>query len=168
MSKQEKSNVSKEKEQSATELGAKVKAIYDVMCEEKIEELQVSSDDLNVLIKRASKNPVVVAAAPQQVAVAAEANEAAATENSVSAAPAAGETIDSPVSGILWRSPSPTSAPFIKDGDIVNVGQVLCIIEAMKVMNEIKAEFKFKVVKILIDNGNTVNSGDTILSIERI
>ncbi|MDN5279011.1 MAG: oxaloacetate decarboxylase (Na+ extruding) subunit alpha [Clostridiales bacterium] len=73
--------------------------------------------------------------------------------------------IISPMAGNFYRAPSPTSPPFINEGDTVSVGQTVCIVEAMKMMNEIKADKAGKVVKILIDNGNPVEKGENLFYI---
>ena len=161
MTTHEKNHSAKGKE---TSLGGKVKEYADIMRDEKIEELQISSDNVNIRLKRASASaPVTVAAAAPVAAEPLAQAVAQETQGGVS-----GETIKSPITGILYRSSSPTSAPFIKDGDVVDAGHTLCIVEAMKVMKEIKAEFKLKVLKILVDNGKAVSTGDIILEYERV
>lgn len=101
--------------------------------------------------------PVAVAAAP--VAVAAEA-----------AAPAAisGDTIDSPMVGTYYASPSPEAPAFVKVGDTVKKGQTLCILEAMKIMNEVEAEFDCKIVNILVEDGNPVEYDMPIFAVEKL
>ncbi|MEK6690921.1 MAG: acetyl-CoA carboxylase biotin carboxyl carrier protein [Nitrospirota bacterium] len=75
-------------------------------------------------------------------------------------------TVTSPIVGTFYRSSSPESKPFVEEGDGVKKGQVLCIIEAMKLMNEIEAEVDGKVVKILIENGHPVEYGEPLFLIE--
>ena len=101
----------------------------------------------------------VVAAAP----VAAAAPAAAPAAES---APAARVTIDSPLVGTLYRSPSPEAAPFVKVGDKVTPDTVVCIVEAMKVMNEIKAEKSGIIRDILVENGSAVEFGQPLFVIE--
>jgi acetyl-CoA carboxylase biotin carboxyl carrier protein len=72
----------------------------------------------------------------------------------------------SPMVGMFYRSSKPSEPPFVSEGDSVEKGQVLCIIEAMKVMNEIKSERKGKVVKILAENGHPVEYGQHLFVIE--
>jgi acetyl-CoA carboxylase biotin carboxyl carrier protein len=72
----------------------------------------------------------------------------------------------SPLAGIFYRAPRPGAAPFVEVGDMVKVGQTLCIIEAMKLMNEITAETAGRVVKILVENAQVVESGQEIILIE--
>lgn len=73
-----------------------------------------------------------------------------------------------PIVGTFYRAPAPDAAPYVQEGDIVAEGQVVCIIEAMKLMNEIKAEAKCRIAKILVENGQTVEYGQPLLLIEHI
>jgi acetyl-CoA carboxylase biotin carboxyl carrier protein len=73
--------------------------------------------------------------------------------------------VKSPIVGTFYESPSPGSPPFFKPGDMVAVGQVLCIIEAMKLMNEIEADVGGEVVKQLVNNGQPVEYGQSLFSI---
>jgi len=72
------------------------------------------------------------------------------------------------MSGIFYRSPSPSSPPYVREGDNIQKGQVLCIIEAMKVFNEIKADFNFKILKVLVENGKPVTTNQDLFLIERV
>jgi acetyl-CoA carboxylase biotin carboxyl carrier protein len=74
--------------------------------------------------------------------------------------------LKSPMVGMFYRSPTPNDPPFVREGDVVEKGSVICIIEAMKVMNEIKSDRKGKVVKILVDNGHPVEFGQPLFVIE--
>jgi acetyl-CoA carboxylase biotin carboxyl carrier protein len=74
--------------------------------------------------------------------------------------------IKSPLVGTFYRSPSPGAPPFVEVGDIVSPGQVLCIIEALKVMNEIESDVRGKIVKILVENGETVEYGQPLFLID--
>ena len=77
-----------------------------------------------------------------------------------------GNLVTSPIVGTFYRKPSPDKEPFVKVGDIVNKGDVLCIIEAMKMMNEIKSDFDGKVLSIEVDDAQPVEFGQTIIVIE--
>jgi acetyl-CoA carboxylase biotin carboxyl carrier protein len=79
--------------------------------------------------------------------------------------PANGTLVKSPIVGTFYRSPDPNSPPFVGVGDHVKVGQVLCIIEAMKLMNEIEAEVSGEVVKVHPENGQPVQYGDPLFTI---
>ena len=77
-----------------------------------------------------------------------------------------GTKIESPMVGTFYIAPSPTSAPFIKEGDSVTEGQTLCIVEAMKLMNEIKSSVSGKVAKILVKDGEAIKKGQVLIIIE--
>jgi len=79
----------------------------------------------------------------------------------------AGETVKSPIVGTFYRSPDPESDPFVQVGDTINKGETLCIIEAMKIMNEIEAEFSGKVNKILVEDGKPVEFDQPLFIIEK-
>ncbi|MEQ1919601.1 MAG: acetyl-CoA carboxylase, partial [Elusimicrobiota bacterium] len=84
------------------------------------------------------------------------------------AAPApAGTAVKSPMMGIFYRAPSPSSPPFCKEGEVVKPGHVICMIEAMKVFNEIKAEYPCTIVKYLVENGKPVKSGQDLIIVAR-
>lgn len=78
------------------------------------------------------------------------------------------KTVESPMVGTFYRAPSPEAAPFIEIGDTVSKGQMLCIIEAMKLMNEIESEYSGKVVSILVENGQPVEYGEPLFLIEPV
>ena len=101
-------------------------------------------------------SPSVRAAAPAPVAAATPPAEDAANGLSV---------VKSPIVGTFYRSPDPNAAPFVSVGDQVKVGQVLCIIEAMKLMNEIESEVAGEVVKVHHDNGQPVQYGEPLFTI---
>jgi acetyl-CoA carboxylase biotin carboxyl carrier protein len=85
---------------------------------------------------------------------------------SAAASPLAVKQVLSPFVGTFYRSPSPESAPYVKEGQALKPGDVLCIIEAMKLMNEIEAEFSGKVHSILVENGQPVEFGEPLFTIE--
>ncbi|HVM32722.1 MAG TPA: acetyl-CoA carboxylase biotin carboxyl carrier protein [bacterium] len=105
--------------------------------------------------------PVMTMAAPVAVAPAAGAAPAA-------PAPAADKTVTvaAPMVGTFYRAASPDAKPFVEEGGKIEVGQVYCIIEAMKLMNEVKAEVKGKIVKILVANGQAVEFGQPLLIVD--
>jgi acetyl-CoA carboxylase biotin carboxyl carrier protein len=79
--------------------------------------------------------------------------------------PEGGTTVSSPIVGTFYRAPDPNSPPFVSVGDTVQVGQVLCIVEAMKLMNEIEAEVAGEVMKVHPENGQPVQYGDALFTI---
>lgn len=106
--------------------------------------------------------PVVTPSAPvEQASVSTTSLET--TISSVS-----GETINSPMVGTFYASPSPESPAFVKVGDTVKKGQTLCILEAMKIMNEVEAEFDCKIVEVLVENGAPVEYDMPIFVVEKL
>ncbi len=77
-----------------------------------------------------------------------------------------GVYITAPLVGVFYRSPAPGAPPFVEEGDLVDVGQTVCIIEAMKLMNEIKSHVRGKVKKVLVENGQAVEFGQKLFLIE--
>lgn len=78
----------------------------------------------------------------------------------------AGLTINSPLAGVFYRAPRPNSPPFVEAGQQVATGQTLCIVEAMKLMNEITAEAPLKVLRVLVENGQVVEAGQALFEYE--
>lgn len=140
-----------------------------------IGELEIESGGRSVRISaNAGSGGTWVAAAPAPAAPAARgAAPAAPAAPAAAPAPAADadahlKAVTSPMVGTFYRSPAPDADPFVEVGDIVEVGQTVCIIEAMKLMNEIEAEVKGRVVKMLIDNAQPVEFGQKLFLIEPI
>ena len=146
-----------------------VKSLYEIMQDEKIEVLDIKSDDMKLYIRRKNPNAQTVQAKGK---VAPSLVNSLQAQGSVQQTPVqeepAGSTITSPITGVFYRSPSPSSPMFVKEGDVVDVGKTLCIIEAMKVMNEIKATEKVKILKILVENGSPITSGQSLFSVEKL
>ena len=150
----------------ANDIKDKVKSLYEIMKDEKVEELEVNSKDYKLCIKRKNPNEgkqFIAASVKTPVAAEVPAEQQPKQETSV-----LGETIKSPITGVFYKSPSPSAPVYVKEGDIVETGKTLCIVEAMKVMNEIKATFKVKIVKTLAENGKPVNSGQDLFEVEKV
>jgi len=77
-------------------------------------------------------------------------------------------TINSPIVGVFFPSPSPGASPFVLEGDIVSVGQTVCIVEAMKLMNEIQTETKCKILKVLVSNGQSVQVNEPLFLVSPV
>ena len=80
--------------------------------------------------------------------------------------PAAGITIEAPMVGTFYRAPSPNAEPYVHEGDVVKEGQILCIIEAMKLMNEIESKVTGRVQKIFVENAQPVEFGQPLFLVE--
>ncbi len=150
-----------------------IKTIVELMSENDLTEFKFESQEYNLCIKRGNTAaPVVVAAAPAPVAAAPviaaapAAQTAAPAAAAPAAAPAPEKVIESPLVGTFYRSASPDSAPFVQIGSKVTEDTTVCIIEAMKVMNEVKAEKSGIIKDILVENGNPVEYGMPLFVIE--
>lgn len=149
----------------------KLKKLIDLVEESGIAEIEVTEGEEKVRITRTTAaQPVYSAPVQQQPAVMA-APAAVPTEAAPAAAvPAAGpdlsKAMKSPMVGTFYRAASPTSAPFVEVGQTVNAGDTLCIIEAMKLMNEIEADHSGVVKEILVSNGQPVEFGEPLFIIE--
>jgi biotin carboxyl carrier protein len=142
----------------------KIKSLYEIMKEEKVQELEVSSKNYSICIRRKGKNKN-----KQSVVLKKQENvENIVFTDKLKESSVLTETIKSPITGIFYKSSSPSTPAYIVEGDIVEPGKTVCIIEAMKVMNEIKAPFKVRILKILIENGKFVNSGQGLFDVEKV
>lgn len=143
----------------------KLKKLIDLVEESGISELELTEDGEKV---RISRNFTAAAPAPQYAPVQyAAAPQAAVAAPATEAAPAAeeGHAVKSPMVGTFYRSPSPDAKPFVEVGDTVAVGDTLCIIEAMKLLNEIESDKAGVVKKILVDNGQAIEYGEPLFII---
>lgn len=148
----------------------KLKKLIDLVEESGIAEIEVTEGEEKVRITRATAIQPVYAPAPVQAAApAAAASVPAAATPAVPAAPAARDLSaaqKSPMVGTFYRAASPTSPAFVEVGQTVKAGDTLCIIEAMKLMNEIEAEKSGVVKEILVENGTPVEYGEPLFIIE--
>jgi acetyl-CoA carboxylase biotin carboxyl carrier protein len=151
----------------------KLKTLIDLVSESNISELEITEADGKVRIVKADPAaaaiqhhylpaPQMAAAAPMTAPVAAPAAPAAAAE-----APAeTGHVVKSPMVGTFYRSASPGAKPFVDVGSAVKEGEPVCIIEAMKIMNEIEADKSGTITRILCENGQAVEFGQPLFVIE--
>lgn len=142
----------------------KIKKLIDLIEESDIAEIEISEGEESVRISRYSSSsaaPVQYVAAPAAAAVAAPAVAPAAVEEKIS-----GHALKSPMVGTFYRSASPGSAAFVEVGQSVSVGQTLCIIEAMKILNQIEADKSGKIKQILVENAHPVEYGQPLFIIE--
>ena len=144
----------------------KLKTLIDLVSESNVSELEITEADGKVRIVKAGAAPVVYAApvvqqaAPAGVApVAAPAVEAAPVEET-------GHVCKSPMVGTFYRSSSPGAKAFVEVGDTIKEGETICIVEAMKILNEIEADKSGTVKQILVDNGQAVEYGQPLFVIE--
>ena len=146
----------------------KIKELVKLMADNDLAEIHIHSGQERICLKRpgaaGANAPAVVYAAPAPVAAA-----AAPAAPSAPAAPPADDLIPipSPMVGTFYAAPSPDSPPFITIGSEVSEDTVICIVEAMKVMNEIKAELGGTVAKILVNNGQAVEYGQPLFLVKK-
>ncbi|MDO8756515.1 MAG: acetyl-CoA carboxylase biotin carboxyl carrier protein [Elusimicrobiota bacterium] len=154
-----------------------LKSVYDFMIQNGLDSVEIVEDGATVKLVRRKANiqqvavPIPVGAyAPTGIAPqpsAAPVHAAPSHQAAPAAAAPAGTAIKSPMMGIFYRAPSPSSPPFCKEGELVKPGHVICMIEAMKVFNEIKAEYPCTIVKYLVENGKPVKSGQDLIIVAR-
>ena len=145
-----------------------IKELVEFLVEKDIAEFELERGDVKIRIKRGptvvatSFVPPAAAPAPLPPLAAAPAPAAAAPANE---SDEGFDIIKSPIVGTFYEAASPGSPAFVKEGDTVSVGQVLCIVEAMKLMNEIESETAGKILKILVSNGQPVEYGQPLFRI---
>jgi acetyl-CoA carboxylase biotin carboxyl carrier protein len=153
-----------------------LKELIEFLIEKDIAEFELERGDVKVRIKRAGEHTVVHHGEPRFYAVppAAPVVEVGAVPVAGTAPPAAPpepakeeglHTVKSPIVGTFYEAPSPGAPPFVKAGDGVEVGQVLCIVEAMKLLNEIESDVAGEIVKKLVTNGQPIEYGQELFVI---
>ncbi len=141
-----------------------IKDMINLMNENGLTELEVEKDGVRIRLKKGMAGgyeKAVEFVMPQQAHQ--PANAVTAPEKSEKKS---GMEVKAPMVGTFYRSPSPEAPPYVNVGDSVEVGQVLCIIEAMKLMNEIKSEVKGKIIEIHADNAEPIEFGQVLFVVE--
>ena len=150
-----------------------LKSLVKIITDTDITEFEMENAEEKIVIKRGPEKEYVHLQAPAAVAAPAPGAVTAA----VAPAPAAVaepvvddkfEAITSPIVGSFYRKPSPEAPPFVEVGTIVEAGQTVCLVEAMKLFNEIEAEFKCKIIEILKDDAAPVEFGEPLFKVERL
>lgn len=155
-----------------------VKNLLDLISESEVNEVSIEEGEFKIKVKKTSDSP---AASQLQYQIPAQQQPAQQQSNPAGEQSSAGETkeapsgdsdpegevVKSPIVGTFYEAPSPDSDPFVKVGDTVNKGDTLCIIEAMKIMNEIDAEFSGTVQKIIVNNGQPVEFDQPLFIIKK-
>ena len=153
-----------------------IKTLVKLVTETDISEFEMENAEERIVIKRGPEQEIVHVAAPTVQAPVAAAPAPAAPVAAPAAAPAPAaeapaidekhEIITSPIVGTFYRKPSPDADPFTEVGSVVDKGGVVCLVEAMKMFNEIEAEYKCKIVEILKDDAAPVEFGDPLFVVE--
>ncbi|HDL85341.1 MAG TPA: acetyl-CoA carboxylase biotin carboxyl carrier protein [Candidatus Acetothermia bacterium] len=128
--------------------------IIRLLKEEGLTEITVSNGDKRITVRREGDNRLLPRAAESEPGTEEQDKDA--------------NVITAPLLGTFYSRPSPEDDPFVSEGDQISPGDTLCIIDAMKVMNEIKAEFAAKIVKALVEDGDPVQYGQPLFRFERI
>jgi acetyl-CoA carboxylase biotin carboxyl carrier protein len=147
-----------------------LKQILDLACGQDLTEFELEAEGFKLKIRKGGAvvvqaNPPAAAAAP--VAAVAPAAPAAAPSAPEADADVELAIVTSPIVGTFYRAPEPNAEPFVRPGDRVKPGQTLCIIEAMKMMNNIDSEYEGTVVKVFVENGQPVQYGERLFAIKR-
>ena len=141
-----------------------IRRLADLLREYGLTEIEIEQEGLRVRLRREHAGPV---AAPTAAAASAA---PAQVEAVASAMPAASQahllTIEAPMVGTFYRAPSPDAQPFVREGDRVKKGQVVCIVEAMKLMNEIESKVAGRLMKVLVENAQPVEYGQPLFLVE--
>jgi acetyl-CoA carboxylase biotin carboxyl carrier protein len=149
-----------------------IRQILDLVREHELAEFELERDGLKVRIRKAGHEVAFVApAAPVAPAIATVAAAAPAAPAPAAVGPEPADAVDlaiikSPIVGTFYRAPEPGAAAFVEVGDKVRKGQVLCIIEAMKLMNEIESDTEGEITAVYADNGRPVQFGDRLFAIK--
>ncbi len=150
-----------------------IKNILELISESDVNEVSLEEGDFKIKVKKqgevqqvsysqtAPQAPAQPATPQAQQAAPADASEAQKADQPE------GDTVKSPIVGTFYTSPSPDSDPFVKVGDHISKGETLCIVEAMKIMNEIEAEFSGTVQKVLVDDGQPVEFDQPLFIIKK-
>jgi len=142
----------------------KIKKLIEMLQESDLNEIEVTQGDESVKISRGSsfaKVDSIVSQAPISTPQISVQNEEIVEEKKIE-----GNVVTSPIVGTFYRKPAPDKDPFIKVGDSVEAGDVLCIIEAMKMMNEIKSDYSGVIQSIEVEDGQPVEFGQSIIIIK--
>lgn len=144
-----------------------IKELIKIFDKSSVTKLKISKEDFSIDLEKATTE---VAILPTQKQIA----QPAPTQNAVQEAQEAtvknepkGEVIASPMVGTFYRAPSPDSTPYAKAGDVIKKGQPIAIIEAMKIMNEIEAEFDCKILEVCVDDGQPVEYDMPLFRVEK-
>jgi len=149
-----------------------IKELLELMAEHNVGEIEIEKDNAKIKLRKMATGGIVMQSAPQMMAPMQTVMHASAQSN----APAAGgqpvaeegvTIVRSPMVGTFYASPAPDQPAYVSVGKVVKDGDVLCIVEAMKLMNEIKSELAGTVIEILVQNGQTVEYDQPILKIKK-
>lgn len=146
-----------------------IEKLIEVFSKKDISKISLKNGDFELCLEKNSNAPISIQAPapaviqPQVVQPSVSVNEVASTQASEG-----GLFIESPMVGTYYRCPSPNAAPYVNVGDKIKKGQIIGIVEAMKIMNEIEAEFDCKIVEIVANDAQPVEFGSKLIKVEKI
>lgn len=147
----------------------KLKTLIDLVSESNVSELEITEAEGKVRIVKSGGAPVMMyqpAAAPAMAPMMPGVAQAPVAESAAAAPVPTGHAVKSPMVGTFYRASSPGSNPFVEVGSVIKEGDTICIIEAMKILNEIEADKSGTVTRILSENGQAVEYGQPLFTIE--
>ena len=139
----------------------KIKKLIEMLQESDLTEIEVTEGEEAVRISRKSYNDIVVEKPTSDRKV-----ETITNTETKETTTSGSKTITSPIVGTFYRRPAPDKDPYVKVGDVIDAGQIVCIVEAMKMMNEIKSEFSGKIVAIEVEDGEPVQFSQDLITLE--
>ena len=139
----------------------KIKKLIEMLQESDLTEIEVTEGEEAVRISRNSSNDIVVEKPTSERKV-----ESIVSTETKETTVSGSKTITSPIVGTFYRRPAPDKDPYVKVGDVIDAGQIVCIVEAMKMMNEIKSEFSGKIVSIEVEDGEPVQFSQDLITLE--
>jgi acetyl-CoA carboxylase biotin carboxyl carrier protein len=169
-----KSGVGKQNQSSKASLNmAEIRELAELVNEHGFTDFEFENANIRVRLSKMAVAPIIQSVAPVSAPIQATAPQAVTVGNVETPAETSAKAdenlhqITSPIVGTFYRSPSPDKPPYVSEGDTVNESTVVCIVEAMKLMNEIQAEFTGEVVKIYVENGQPVEFGQPLFGIKK-
>lgn len=148
-----------------------LKTLIKMVTETDITEFEMENADEKIVIKRGPTGQIIQMAAPATMAAPMTMPAMSAAAPVAAPVPVVDdkyETINSPIVGTFYRKPSPEAASFVDAGSVVEKGQTVCLVEAMKLFNEIEADFKCKIIEVLKDDAAPVEFGEPLFKVERL
>ena len=151
-----------------------IKELMKLFAKSKLDKIKIQQKDFEIEMEKGVERAPVESVSAPAVAATAPVTAPTPVSDSVSAPvsveekPVEGEVITSPMVGTFYASPSPDSPPFVQAGDTVRKGQTLCILEAMKIMNELEAEYDCKILEVLVQDGEPVEYDKPLFRVEKL
>ncbi len=140
----------------------KIKKLIEMLQESDLTEIEVTEGEEAVRISRKSSNDIVVEKPTSERKV-----ESIVSTETKETPVSGSKTITSPIVGTFYRRPAPDKDPYVKVGDVIDAGQIVCIVEAMKMMNEIKSEYSGTVLAVNVENAEPVEYGQSLFELSK-